>query len=68
MLFLWPGDTLIRGQGTYLSDEEIDTVCELCNAGEQNFAGELMNLKVTKDETEAASMTIEARPALRQCD
>jgi S-DNA-T family DNA segregation ATPase FtsK/SpoIIIE len=50
MLFLWPGtSTLIRGQGTYLSDEEIDDVCAHCSMSEQNFVGELMNLKV-KDE------------------
>ena len=47
MLFLWPGtSTLIRGQGTYLSDEEIDRICDHCSVGEQNFVGELMNLKV----------------------
>lgn len=47
MLFLWPGtSTLIRGQGTFLSDDEIDTVCDHCSKGEQNFVGELMNLKV----------------------
>ena len=67
MLFLWPGtSTLIRGQGTYLSDEEIDTVCEHCSAVEQNFVGELMNLKVTKeDDSETASMeTIKNRDSL----
>lgn len=67
MLFLWPGtSTLIRGQGTYLSDEEIETVCDHCSAGEQNFVGELMNLKVTKDEDgETASMdTIKKRDPL----
>ncbi len=48
MLFLWPGtSTLIRGQGTYLSDAEIDRVCDHCSSGgEQKFIGELMNLKV----------------------
>ncbi len=48
MLFLWPGtSTLIRGQGTFLSDEEIDSVCAHCSSGgEQNFVGELMTLKV----------------------
>jgi len=47
MLFLWPGtSTLIRGQGTYLSDAEIDRVVAHCSTGEQNFVGELMNLKV----------------------
>lgn len=67
MLFLWPGtSTLIRGQGTYLSDEEIDTVCEHCSAVEQNFVGELMNLKVSKDDdSDTASMeTIKSRDAL----
>ncbi|TWU16756.1 DNA translocase FtsK [Allorhodopirellula heiligendammensis] len=51
MLFLWPGtSTLIRGQGTYLSDAEIDRVCEHCSSGgEQKFIGELMNLKVDAD-------------------
>ncbi len=67
MLFLWPGtSTLIRGQGTYLSDEEIDTVCEHCSSGEQNFVNELMNLKIAKEgEGEAASMdTIKQRDPL----
>ncbi len=50
MLFLWPGtSTLIRGQGTYLSDDEIDAVCEHCSMSEQSFVGELMNLKITAD-------------------
>jgi len=51
MLFLWPGtSTLIRGQGTYLSDEEIDRICDHCSVSEQNFVGELMNLKIQDDE------------------
>lgn len=51
MLFLWPGtSTLIRGQGTYLSDAEIDRVCDHCSSGgEQRFIGELMNLKVDEE-------------------
>lgn len=50
MLFLWPGtSTLIRGQGTYLSDDEIDRVVAHCSTGEQNFVGELMNLKVDSE-------------------
>ena len=58
MLFLWPGtSTLIRGQGTYLSDEEIDNVCAQCSKGEQNFVGELMNLKVEQEgESDATSI------------
>ena len=54
MLFLWPGTSVImRGQGTYLSDAEIDRVVEHCSTGEQNFVGELMNLKVEDPAAEA---------------
>jgi S-DNA-T family DNA segregation ATPase FtsK/SpoIIIE len=50
MLFLWPGtSTLLRGQGTYLSDDEINRIVEHCSTGEQNFVHELMHIKV-KDE------------------
>ncbi|MCR9297053.1 MAG: FtsK/SpoIIIE domain-containing protein, partial [bacterium] len=38
MLFLWPGTSmLLRGQGTYMSDEEINSVVDHCSTGEQNF-------------------------------
>jgi DNA segregation ATPase FtsK/SpoIIIE, S-DNA-T family len=54
MLFLWPGTSVImRGQGTYLSDAEIDRVVDHCSTGEQNFVGELMNLKIEDPEGEA---------------
>ncbi len=47
MLFLWPGtSTLLRGQGTYLSDEEINLIVDHCSRGEQNFVQELVNIKV----------------------
>ena len=50
MLFLWPGtSTLIRGQGTFVSDDEIDRICGHCSMSEQNFVGELMNLKVAEE-------------------
>lgn len=50
MLFLWPGtSTLVRGQGTFLSDEEIDRVVEQCTEVEQNFEHELVNLKIEQD-------------------
>lgn len=54
MLFLWPGtSTLLRGQGTYLSDDEINRVVDHCSTGEQNFVNELVNLKIkTEDEEE----------------
>ena len=47
MLFLSPGtSTLLRGQGTFLSDEEINAVVDECSTGEQNFVKELVQLKV----------------------
>lgn len=56
MLFLWPGtSTLLRGQGTYLSDEEINRVCDHCSTGEQNFVHELVNLQVKSEEEEDES-------------
>ncbi len=51
MLFLWPGtSTVLRGQGTYLSDEEIDAVVDSVSTGEQEFVNELVNLKVDDDQ------------------
>jgi S-DNA-T family DNA segregation ATPase FtsK/SpoIIIE len=51
MLFLWPGtSTLLRGQGTYLSDEEINQIVDHCSRGEQNFVQELVNIKVKDPE------------------
>ena len=53
MLFLWPGtSTLLRGQGTYLSDEEINQIVDCCSRGEQNFVQELVNIKVKDPEQE----------------
>src|SRR5262249_32803703 len=53
MLFLWPGtSTLLRGQGTYLSDEEINQIVDHCSRGEQNFVQELVNMKVKDPETD----------------
>ena len=51
MLFLWPGTSmLLRGQGTYLGDDEINSVVDHCSTGEQNFVNELVNLKIKDDE------------------
>jgi S-DNA-T family DNA segregation ATPase FtsK/SpoIIIE len=53
MLFLWPGTSnLLRGQGTYLTDEEIESVTESVSTGEQNFVHELMHIKVQAKEGE----------------
>ncbi|MGN6543546.1 MAG: DNA translocase FtsK, partial [Aureliella sp.] len=55
MLFLWPGtSTLLRGQGTYLSDEEINRVVDHCSTGEQNFVNELVNLQVKDEEGDSS--------------
>ena len=58
MLFLWPGtSTLLRGQGTYLSDDEINAVVDHCSTGEQNFVQELVQLKVKDDKEEEEGAT-----------
>lgn len=47
MLFLWPGtSTLLRGQGTYLSDDEIDAVTDSVSTDEPQFVRELVEMKV----------------------
>jgi S-DNA-T family DNA segregation ATPase FtsK/SpoIIIE len=54
MLFLSPGtSTMLRGQGTFLSDDEITRVVDFVGVDSPQFAGELMQLK-TKEEVEAA--------------
>jgi S-DNA-T family DNA segregation ATPase FtsK/SpoIIIE len=46
MLFLWPGTSnLIRGQGTYLSDDEITRVIASVATTEPQFVKELVQLK-----------------------
>ena len=46
MLFLWPGtSTLIRGQGTYLNDDEITRVIGAVATTEPHFVKELVQLK-----------------------
>ena len=51
MLFLAPAtSSLLRGQGTYLSDEEIEAITESVSTGEQNFVNELVNIRVSGDE------------------
>lgn len=53
MLFLSPGtSTLLRGQGTFLSDDEITRVVDAVGTDDPQFAGELMELK-TKEEQES---------------
>jgi S-DNA-T family DNA segregation ATPase FtsK/SpoIIIE len=46
MLFLWPGtSTLLRGQGTYVSDDEITAVVDFVGTTEPQFVNELVQLK-----------------------
>jgi S-DNA-T family DNA segregation ATPase FtsK/SpoIIIE len=48
LLFLWPGtSTLLRGQGTYVSDEEINKVVEFVGTTEPDFVKELVQLKAS---------------------
>lgn len=51
MLFLGPGTSILsRGQGTFLSDDEINSIVESCAAsGKQDFVSELVNLKVQEE-------------------
>lgn len=48
MLFLWPGtSTLLRGQGTFLSDDEISKVISAVATDEPEYVKELVQLKAT---------------------
>ncbi len=45
MLFLWPGtSTLLRGQCTYISDDEINSVIDYVGTNEPQFVRELVQL------------------------
>ncbi len=58
MLFMGNGTSLLlRGQGTYLSDEEINALVDHCSTGEQNFVHELVNLKVKEEVDEESEVT-----------
>jgi len=50
MLFLWPGTSmLLRGQGTYLGDDEIERIVDNVSTGEQHFVQELIHMKVEEN-------------------
>jgi S-DNA-T family DNA segregation ATPase FtsK/SpoIIIE len=58
MLFLWPGtSTLVRGQGTYLSDDEINQVIDSVATNEPQFITELVQLKTEDAETETRELS-----------
>ncbi len=51
MLFLKPGTSQVhRGQGTYVSDKEIEAIIEQIGTEEQDFAAELFDLKIEGEE------------------
>jgi len=55
MLFLWPGtSTLIRGQGTYLGDDEINKVIDAVATTEPQFVKELVQLKTADQQAATA--------------
>ena len=65
MLFLQPRtSTIIRGQGAYVDDREIERVCEAMAEYEPNFESELLNLK-TKDQPGSES---DIREKMRERD
>lgn len=48
LLFLWPGtSTLLRGQGTYVSDDEINRIVDFVGTTEPEFVKELVQLKAS---------------------
>jgi S-DNA-T family DNA segregation ATPase FtsK/SpoIIIE len=56
MLFLWPGtSTLLRGQGTYLSDDEINRVIGAVATTEPQFVKELVQLKAAPGEAQKSA-------------
>ncbi len=65
MLFLRPGtSSLIRGQGTYLSDDEIAAVIDAVATNEPQFVKELVQLKTEGASSDAPNLS--ARDELYQ--
>ena len=65
MLFLWPGtSTLLRGQGTYLSDDEINRVVDFVGTTEPQFAKELVALKPKNAEDGKGGVNLKNRDDL----
>jgi S-DNA-T family DNA segregation ATPase FtsK/SpoIIIE len=57
MLFLWPGTSMIlRGQGTYVSDDEITRVIDAVSTTEPQFVKELVQLKASEPEPEGRTV------------
>jgi S-DNA-T family DNA segregation ATPase FtsK/SpoIIIE len=51
LLFLWPGtSTMVRAQGTYLDDDEINALVDEVSTDALQFEQELIELKVPRDD------------------
>ena len=69
MLFLWPGtSTLLRGQGTYLSDDEISRSIAAVATTEPQFVKELVQLKTDRAAKRRRQEAQRPRRALRGGD
>ncbi|MFZ5833161.1 MAG: DNA translocase FtsK, partial [Planctomycetota bacterium] len=65
MLFLWPGTSmLLRGQGTYLSDDEINNIIGSVATTEPQFVKELVTLKTADAATATDKSALSARDEL----
>jgi len=65
MLFLSPGTSqLLRGQGTFLSDDEITRVVDFVGTDSPQFAKELIELKAKDEEEEALPGLLKSRDEL----
>ena len=66
MLFLWPGtSTLLRGQGTYVSDDEINRVVDFVGTTEPQFVKELVQLKAADPAGGEGGQAAQSRRAVR---
>ncbi len=64
LLFLWPGtSTLIRGQGAFVDDDEINRIVSFVGTSEPQYVHELVQLQ-TQDESKAASPASDRRDEL----
>jgi len=55
-LFLWPGtSTLLRGQGTYISDDEINSVIDCVGTSDPQYVQELVALKPKNEDGDEGS-------------
>jgi len=65
MLYLSPGtSTVLRGQGTFLSDDEITSVVDFVGTDAPQFAQELIELKTKEEEEEATVGKLKNRDEL----